>query len=49
MKDKDEKPENAPYDNNEEAKWTYLDDTAKGIVRKYVWDEFRELPKVNVP
>ena len=49
MKDKDEKPENAPNENNEEAKRKYLDDTAKAIVRKYVWDEFRGLPKVMSP
>ena len=49
MKNKDEKPENAPDENNEEAKQKYLDDTAKAIVRKYVWDEFRELPRVMSP
>ena len=49
MKNKGEKPENAPDENNEEAKQKYLDDTAKAIVRKYVWDEFRELPRVMSP
>ena len=49
MKDKDEKPENAPDENSKEAKQKYLDDTAKAIVRKDVWVEFRELPKVMSP
>ena len=45
----DIKTKNAPDENSKEAKQKYLDDTAKAIVRKYVWDEFRELPKVMSP